>query len=323
MGGWHGGGFFGGMFAPRPTVIINAPQYHGGGGGGGNMPDDPNDANGSGPKGCALALIAIVAIFLVFALLEGISGNGGISASSVEREKLPASAVIETGFYDDTDGTWITEPRVLEAGMRTFFEETGVWPYLYILPNGTTRSTQELSALAQRLYPELFADEGHFLLVFCDDGSGSFNCGYAGGSQTKTVMDGEAVQILADYLDRHYNDRSLSESELFARAFADTGERIMEITPSPLVPIAICIAIVIVALIAYTVIKRRQEHERAERERTERILNTPLEKLSESDAENLADRYESSDTAAKTPKKHGDQDVESLAEKYEDTASAE
>ena len=65
----------------------------------------------------------------------------------------------------------------LESGMRQFYQETGVQPYLYLLPNGSVTSTTELTAMAEELYPQLFTDEGHFLLVFCDNGAGSYNCG--------------------------------------------------------------------------------------------------------------------------------------------------
>lgn len=108
-------------------------------------------------------------------------------------------------------------------------------PYLYILPNGATTSTQDLSRQAEKLYDQLFTDEGHFLLVFCDDGYGSFHCGYTVGSQAKTVMDDEAVGILADYLDRYYSDYSLSEEEIFSKTFSSTATRIMTVTQSPVV----------------------------------------------------------------------------------------
>lgn len=52
-------------------------------------------------------------------------------------------------------------------------------------------------------------------------------------------MDNEAVSILADYLDRYYNDSSVSEEEIFSNAFAKTADRIMTVTRSPVVPVAV------------------------------------------------------------------------------------
>ena len=290
-GGFSGGRGFGGGF--HMPVFINAPRFGGGG--------SPYRSGGGGAgRGCSLQSVVITVVLLVVLYALFSSLGGGCSASevprsTVEREPLPATAVVETGYYTDADGSWIRSPGELESGMRTFFEKTGVQPYLYILPNGTTSSVSELTDRANELYDQLFEDEAHFLLVFCDDGNGSFNCGYTVGSQAKTIMDDEAIGILASYLDRYYQDYSISESEIFSRAFADTAERIMTVTPSPLaslVPVAACVAVVVVAFIVYTVIKKRREAAERESERMERILSTPLETFGDQEVEDLAEKYE-------------------------------
>lgn len=198
------------------------------------------------------------------------------------------------GNYTD-EGGWFSNRSQLESGMRQFYQETGVQPYLYLLPNGSVTSTTELTAMAEELYPQLFTDEGHFLLVFCDNGAGSYNCGYTVGSQAKTVMDDEAIAILADYLDRYYNDYSISEEEIFSKAFADTGERIMTVTKSPLPVIAVCAAVVVVAVLIFITLKKRREQREREQKRAEEILKTPLEKFGDQEIEDLADKYENQD----------------------------
>ena len=139
-----------------------------------------------------------------------------------------ATVTVDTGYYTDADGGWIHNPEFFEGSLRYFGQMTGVQPYVYILPNGTTTSTSDLQSRAEKLYGELFTDDAHFILVFCDDGEGGYNCGYAVGSQAKTIMDSEAISILADYLDRYYSDFSLSEEEIFSNAFAKTAEHIAE-----------------------------------------------------------------------------------------------
>ena len=176
--------------------------------------------------------------------------------------------------------------------MKQFYRETGVQPYLYLLPNGAVTSVSELTEKAEELYPQLFQDEGHFLLVFCDDGHGSYNCGYTAGSMAKSVMDDEAVGILADYLDRYYSDYSISEEEIFSNAFAKTGERIMTVTRSPEVPVAVCAAVVVVAVLVFLTLKKRREQREREQKRTEEILKTPLEKFEDQEVEDLAKKYE-------------------------------
>ena len=289
FGGGHRGGFHGG-FRTGPIFINNSRRYYGGGGGGNH-----GDGNGGGSGGGMAVLVVLIAVFLLAGILfitRGLPSGGSIAKSTVEREKLPASAVQETAYYTDADGSWVRSPSQLERGMRAFYQETGVQPYLYILPNGESTSIDELTARAETLYGELFDDEGHFLLVFCDNGYGSFNCGYTVGSQAKTVMDDEAVGILADYLDRYYSDMSISEEEIFSNAFEKTGERIMTVTRSPVVPVAACIAVVAVAVLVFITLKKRREQREREQKRAEEILKTPLEKFGDEEVEDLAKKYE-------------------------------
>ena len=220
------------------------------------------------------------------------------SASTVIREELPAGSVDETAYYTDADGDWIHSPATLERGLRTFFEKTGVQPYVHILKNGTTNSTSVLTEAAEELYDQLFSDEAHFLLVFCDDGNGSYNCGYAAGSLATQVMDSEAVGILSEQIERAYNDYSLSEEEIFSQAFSETADLIMsaaddqqasETTRNVVIGV---VAVVAVGGAVYLIAKNRKAKQEAERKRTEEILNTPLEKFGDSDIEDLADKYE-------------------------------
>ena len=256
--------------------------------------DGSPEANGCA-KGCLAAIVlAIVVIVITMAFGSFAScarSDGSVGASTHQREALAAGMAVETGYYTDESGDWIRDSAALERGLETFFAETGVQPYVYILPNGTSTSESELAARAEELYDELFTDEAHFLLVFCDDGQGSYTCGYAVGSAAKTIMDDEAIGILADYLDRNYQDLSLSEEEIFADTFAQTAERIMHVTTSPVVYIAGAAAVVaIVALVIYLV-RRRSQERAAERAHVEEMLNTPLETFGDQKLDDLEEKY--------------------------------
>lgn len=316
-----GSGSFGGSFgrsghsAPRPPhhggfgpihmpVYIPVPVGRSGGGGSNNGAGGNGGSNGNGGNnnGCLTVIVVLVVVFIMLALLgsctsctscaDDIGSTGSVAASTVQREPLPASASQETAYYTDADGDWIHNPSKLESGLKSFYKDTGVRPYVYILPNGTTTSVSELTQRSEDLYGQLFSDEAHFLLVFCDDNMGGYACGYTVGSQAKTVMDDEAVEVLADYLDRYYQDLSLDEEEIFSKAFADTGERIMHVTTSPLVPIAVCVAVVAVVGGVVIVVKKRNERLEAERKHTAEVLSTPLEKFGDVSVEDLAKKYE-------------------------------
>ena len=296
-GGPRPGMGFGGFHVP---TFVPVPVGRTGG---------PGSGNGGGKSGCGTILVTLVIILVVLSLLGGLgscslsscdSGGASVAASTVQREALPASASEDVGWYTDADGDWIHNENQLTGGLKAFYQKTGVRPYVYILPNGTTTSISDLQARAEELYGQLFTDDAHFILVFCDDGYGGYNCGYAAGLQAKTVMDSEAISILGDYLDRYYADQSISEEQIFSKAFEATGERIMSVTQSPVVPVAACVAVVVVAGAVVFVVRKRSQDKEAQRKHTEQILNTPLEKFGDAEVEDLAAKYEGKDKDAKS-----------------------
>ncbi len=310
-GGYSGGGFWSGWLLGNllggsrgQTVVVQQPQGSGGGAPGGPTGGGPtggglNDPNSkrSNNLGCLWVLLAVVLLAVLMVVFSG-GCSGSVPDSTVDRTALPAGAAEQTAFYTDEDGDWVHNAQVLETGMRHFYDETGVWPYVYILPNGSVRSSQQLTDMAEELYGELFSDDAHFILVFCDNGQGGYNCGYYGGQQARSVLDDEAVQILAAYLESNYNDYSLSEEQIFSNTFSQTADHIMSKTVNPTIPVAIVGGVVVVAIIVVLLIKRGRDAKRAEAERMERILNTPLDRFGDKDLEELEKKYESAGTAA-------------------------
>lgn len=285
--------FFGGWGWRRPVVVAPA-------------------AGGTGCAGCGLTsgiaglLLVLVLFYALFGGLPscghgtdawGGSGYATTQVSSTVREKLPADAVTRTDWYTDADGDWVHSAGRLTEGLEHFYEKTGVQPYVYILPNGTSSSEEELTARAEQLYDELFQDEGHFLLVFCDDGNGSFTCGYVVGTAASAVMDSEALDVLADELNYAYNNAATDE-EVFSDAFERTADRIMAAAgdeaqgQTMLVVGGAVVAVAVVGGVVYAVVRRRRAARDEEKKQMEEILNTPLEKFGDKDVEDLADKYE-------------------------------
>ena len=246
-------------------------------------------------------------IVIIIAALLLISGFSGVVSSCagthidgtpiVERTALPVGSVSETGYYTDEDGDWIRNASKLESGLHTFYQKTGVQPYVYILPNG---SSTDLVAFAESNYDKLFSDEGHFLLVFCDNGEGGFDCGFAMGDMVPPIMDSAAIDVLSDNLDKYYRNSIISEEEIFSKSFADTADTIMKKENYLMGSIA-CIAIVLVPVLVYVgvrFLRARREQEERDRKLQEEILRTPLEKFGDQEVEELAKKYAA---AAPTP----------------------
>lgn len=297
-GGSSGGSSRGGYGGPRPSSGRGPVFVPVGGSYWGRGP------RRGGGFGCLFpsVVVGIVVVLLIVAMLSGVfncfgstssSSGGSITPSTVEREKLPAGAVTETGYYTDELG-WIKNETKLLVGMKNFYQKTGVQPYLYITDaiNGASSVTDaEAQAFLNEKYDALFTDEAHLLLLFMENNNG-YHIWYLTGTQAKTVIDREAGDILMDYLDRYYYEDGYTDDEYFSRAFDDAADRIMSVTTSPWIPVLIVLGVVVVLVLLFVWWKRAKAQKNKEAEDTERILKTPIETFGDKDADDRAKKYE-------------------------------
>ncbi len=315
-----GGGFYPGGMRP-PT---------GGGGGGGS-----SCGGCCLGQGCLSVIIIVVVLFFIFAVVGGMMSTGGTSISSsgssssgsigkstVEREALPLSASTETGYYTDEED-WFSRPSQLEKGLKYFYQKTGVQPYVYVVGSSHGTTISALQAFADEQYDALFKDEAHYLLVFYDNGSGGYSWAYSVGTQAKTIMDNEANEILADYIDRYYSDGTITDEEFFSLSFEKTADRIMTVTKPAsayIMPVVGVIAVLVIAFIWWrALVKARQK----KAEQTAQILNTPLDEMGDPDLEDLERKYGAepkTDQAESAPRSNTDH-MKDLEEKYRNQTS--
>lgn len=307
FGGSSRGSSFGGSrpsggYRPSGTYFgssrrpVGGPVHTGGGG-----------ANSGCGCGTTVIIIAIVLVFLIImagglstcastSFTSSGSNTGDITTSTVEREKLSASLVNETGYYTDETGDFISSASQLTSGLKTFYNLTGVQPYVYITDNVNgdyAPDDETLASFANTLYDGLFTDEGHLLFVYVDLADGDSFDGYIViGVSAKTVIDDEAYAILTDYISAYYYDMSLSNEQFISNAFADAGERIMHVETSAWPYVLIVLGVIAILVILLVWWKKRKEQKNLEAKQTEEILNTPLQKFGDSDVEDLAEKYE-------------------------------
>lgn len=245
-------------------------------------------------RGNALGSITVIFTFVVFFLVVMIIlfGNSAhITASTEDREKLdPQYVTLSDQWYDDSAMGWISSGSLLEKGLRSFYQKTGVQPYLVITDevNGSTSPTgDEVWDYANQVYDQMFTDEGHMVFVFqCPDGGLDYMMGAVTGAQAKTVIDDEALEILYDYVDTYfYSD--YDEDEMFARAFQDAGNRIMSKTVSPVIVIVLVIGVVAVLIIVFCILKAVFKRSKEKAAETERILNTPVSSIGDQDRKSV------------------------------------
>ena len=251
----------------------------------------------SSPGFLTILIVLIVAVFLITYSGPSNSNNthssGQITASTVKREPLPKGAVTETGYYTD-ELDWIGNQTTLTAGLKNFYKKTGVQPYLYITDtiDGThAPSDDQVEQFANSTYESLFSDEAHLLVIFFEYDN-TYHTWYLAGSQAKTVLDQEAMDILLDYIDRYYYDQDLTDDQMFSKAFDAAGERIMSVTTSPWVPVLVVVGILAVLAVAFFWWRSYKKQKNKEAEDTEKILHTPLETFGSGEAEERAKKYD-------------------------------
>jgi hypothetical protein len=244
-----------------------------------------------GRGGCSLSAavilvflgIIVAIVFQFFPNNGSLTSNSDITKSTIVREPLPKGSAIETGYYTDDIGDWINNSTKLTTGMKNFYQSTGVQPYLYITDNlsgNTNPSDSDADIWMNSTYDELFKDEAHTLLVFYER-NGEYSMWYLNGSQAKTVMDSEAMDILMDYVELYYYS-DMTEDEMFSKAYDMAATRIMEVTKEPIpwyAILLILIAVIIIIVILINFWKAKKAQKNIEDENTRAILETPLDEI--------------------------------------------
>lgn len=235
------------------------------------------------PLGGTLSIV--LAIIVIVAGL--IAARPNIQQSTIERSKLDNSLCtrVDTWYQDDIN--WIHDEKTLLKGLKTFYNKTGVQPYLWITDNVNGKAkpnTSDFETALKSKYSELFKDEGHVIVCFMESSPSVYATYYWAGSAAKGVIDDEAGEILLDVIDSKYTS-DLSDEEMFSKSFSDAATRMMKVGRTTKQYIILAVAVVaglgiIVGFIFLLKAKRKSDAEEAEER--ERILNTDIDEMSDS-----------------------------------------
>lgn len=235
------------------------------------------------PLGGTLSIV--LAIIVIVAGL--IAARPNIQQSTVERSKLDSSLCTKVDTWYQDDINWIHDEKTLLKGLKTFYDKTGVQPYLWITDNINGKAkpnTSDFEAALKSKYSELFKDEGHVIVCFMESSPSVYATYYWAGSDAKGVIDDEAGEILLDVIDSKYTS-DLSDEEMFSKSFSDAAIRMMKVGRTTKQYIILAVAVIaglgiIVGFIFLLKAKRKSDAEEAEER--ERILNTDINEMSDS-----------------------------------------
>lgn len=235
------------------------------------------------PLGGTLSIV--LAIIVIVAGL--IAARPNIQQSTIERSKLDSSLCtrVDTWYQDDIN--WIHDEKTLLKGLKTFYDKTGVQPYLWITDNINGKAkpnTSDFETALKSKYLELFKDEGHVIVCFMESSPSVYATYYWAGSAAKGVIDDEAGEILLDVIDSKYTS-DLSDEEMFSKSFSDAATRMMKVgrTTKQLIIIAVIVLLCLGFVVSvYLWVKTRAKARAEEAEERERILNTDIDEMSDS-----------------------------------------
>lgn len=294
-GGGHGG--FGGGYHSRPPrrhYVHHGPYHrphHPPVGYGGYAPPPPRRSGGCASYGCATLIVLFIVCVSIF--MPMLSGGAGIPASTANRERLDTGISYSNDCIVD-ELNWFDNTSSASRKLQTFFDKTGVQPYIYLKAYDAKLTTDaQKEAYAKTWYDEHIENESTFLYVYFaekdQDGDVGFMC-YVNGSEVSAVMDAEAVEIFWAYIDQYWRS-DLSTDALFETVFTKTAKRIMTKSTTGndiILWIVIMVAIVAAGVVIIRIMKTKRQHEKEANEETERILSTPI---SNSATDDLAEKY--------------------------------
>lgn len=251
-----------------------------------NQPVQPG-ANQTGRGGCfGITILIVTFIVLVFFwFLFSSIGRTETTVSTVNRDPLPAGICIESPLWYEDHVDWIGSEAKLTKGMKEFYRETGVQPYLIITDNvngiGGDLSDAEAEQYLIEQYDSLFTDKGHLILLFMEYADSEYKQYIYAGNQASAVVDGEAREIIFDLVDYYYTS-DLNEDEYFSTVFEKSAERIMRKTTTAndvasKILVAIGILAIVIVINIFSVKKKQAEAKKAEEQR--KILETPIDKI--------------------------------------------
>ena len=223
-------------------------------------------------------------------------GSGGapstVTRSTIERNRIKESSW-SIGIYDELN--WLNDGQT-SRGLKKFWEETGVVPYVMVVDIwGDMYNSYDgnLENLAITEYDKRIPHEyGLLFAIASEDDSAEFDAYMQPGYAAFSVMDSEAQDILSSYFLLWWNkDPSrVTESDVFSGAFEDAGKQMMKVAKPTWVVAVVAIAVVIAIIVAFNFWKKKRQLDAERDEATQKILNTPLEHIP-AGGDDTANRY--------------------------------
>jgi hypothetical protein len=302
--GSGGPGFGGPSHGPGGPGYSRGPMGPGGPGmppppphrhyyGGPGTPPPPR--RGGYRSGCGSIISTLVILIIVIAIVfSNLSFGGSGSNQKLNRDKYTGDVDSSQGYYiDDSEGTekFIdkTNEATLISGFKTFYNRTGVFPFLYIAESKPDASEYAgYDTYEDMLYETLFNSEGNVLFVYIADEDNFYT---AAGYNTTGIIDDESLTLIYRQIDSRWSSGDVAIA--FGDGLAAASKNIMAKSNTRVIVIAIIAGVVVIVVInvCFKWWKKKKEVEKEQAEQLEKILDTPLETFG-TDMSDLTQKYD-------------------------------
>ena len=241
------------------------------------------DRSGRFLKSIVTSIIIVVLLLIMLFAISRISGGDGSIRNTTERTKLDSGVGFTNNCIVDKTG-WIENKAKVVSALKSFYNETGVQPYIVMLDYDVElRTDSQKEQWANDYYENNIGAENGFLYVYFSEASDD-EVGYmvyVNGKQVSSVMDAEAIDIFWNYLDRYwYSD--LSMTDVFIKTYTSTANTIMSAPTNGwdfLKTLILVVFFIVIAVIVVIAMIKRHKLKIQKLQEEQRILNTPLQTI--------------------------------------------
>ncbi len=304
------GSFYGGGLPPRPPRY--GRSYYRRGYSGPVIINNGGGAPMGGGTGCSggclktalwfFLIVAIVGILASFVKMRDSSPSSynTSNSSGYGCTKYTGEVDKSHGYWEDhsTGEPWIdgSNKRYLEEGFESFYNETGVWPYLYVTDK--YGSSGSFATYEEAIYDELFGNcPGNLLFVFIGNEESYY---IAAGTGNGDVINNKTIEVFQNKINKYWSNGDLGY--IFGKALEDAGKQLMKEEKTQLlakdnfkkimIVLIIAAGVVIVLIIAMSWWQKKKKAQKEEDERLEQILSQPLSTFGNVELNELGKKYD-------------------------------
>ena len=249
-----------------------------------------------------VAVLGIIGSFVKMRDNSSSSYNTGDNGYGCE--KYTGDVDKSHGYWEDhsTGEPWIdnSNRKYLEQGFEEFYDETGVWPFLYIVDSYGSKGS--FGSYEELVYDELFGDNpGNLLFVFISNDESYY---IAAGSGNGDVVNNRTIEVFQNKINRYWTDSSMNGdlAKIFGKSLSTAGKQLMKEQTTNLmaknnikrimIVLIVVAGVVIVLLIVMSWWKKKKQAQKEEDERLEQILSQPLSTFGNQELNDLGKKYD-------------------------------